>query len=306
MSFEEIDDQTPAYQYEDDIPDLSDSEEDREEEWKNEWRKFEMVCRETNTTPFSAFGLHISKINKELECKMRDVTDELSLEEIKQLILLTRSKSDVLPVNNATPVNSPVSEPPKPVFGPPKPQSDVCTISLQKGLTALQIDKFILHINTTLEEKKGQIKEVQIITKDWPQPYHAIPAAKRLHAKYLEAGLAGCLIFRGYEEAAHKLYCIAYEKAKIDTKTQNIIFRGIDEANFRQKIKQSADSFLNLLPSKGLPKTKVAKSVPVPSKSLSNSSPQSSKPPPNAHHRHWDDPDYGEPFPSMPCNCDDC
>lgn len=320
MSFEEFDDHTPEYQYEDDIPDLSDSEEEHEEEWKNEWRNFEMVCREANTTPFSAFGLHISKVNKELECGLRDLTDGLSLEDIKQLILLTQPKSNVMPTNTTSsiPKNSsvPPLESPKPVFGPQKPYSDVCTITLQKGLTALQIDKFILHINTTLEEKKDQIKEVQIIAKDWPQPYHAIPAAKKLHAKYLEAGLAGCLIFRGYKEAAHKLYCIAYEKAKIDVKTQNIIFHDIDNANFRQKIMQSADTFLGLLSSKGLSNPGVTKSVPVPSESLPKPGIVKSAPapPPNsqsnsvspvvAHHCD-DDPNYGEPFPMWTCG-EDC
>ncbi len=91
-------------------------------------------------------------------------------------------------------------------------------IKLKKGFSDAQIKSFISGVDTLLKNKTPET--LQIVTEDWTsenehRPFPCIPGAKKLFARFAEAGLLACLVIRGCHRAAAELYCIAYCKAKV-------------------------------------------------------------------------------------------
>ena len=226
-TLEEYDGQ-PDTEYDDLIHDISDPEEEFEEDdgdvWEKTWKSFEKACVDEGTNSLAVFGTHIYGINSHLGSDLTALTSRLSIKEILEL-------------TNKIKVKTP--EPPKPSF---------VVIRLQKGLNIDQINGFIVKIDSQLEE--GKFKDVNVVTEDWAtsgEPFPMINAAKKLFTKYVESGLLGCLVSRGYHDAAKKLYCVAYVKGKVQE--GNIIFSGIDPADYQNKAASSLKIFNTLVPS---------------------------------------------------------
>lgn len=111
-------------------------------------------------------------------------------------------------------------------------------VNLKKGFSAEQIKTFISGFDAMLNGRSPE--SVTISTEEWISPtetrrFPLIPAAKKLFARFSEAGLLACLVARGQNRAAAEVFCIAYCKAKQD-REGNVTFGKIDVNDFAEKV----------------------------------------------------------------------
>lgn len=131
------------------------------------------------------------------------------------------------------------------VFSPKKEKYDArtdltapITIKLKKGFDSIGIKKFIRRIDDFLISRKGLPTKVHVTTEDWkdkdPRPFMLIPGAKKMFAKFCEAGLLACLVFNGFMQTAQEVYCIAYVKGK--AKGDGVEFKNVDGKDFKKQL----------------------------------------------------------------------
>lgn len=111
-------------------------------------------------------------------------------------------------------------------------------VNLKKGFSADQIKTFVAGFDALLKDRSPE--SVTISTEEWLAPGEArrfplIPAAKKLFARFSEAGLLACLVSRGQNRAAAEVFCIAYCKAKQD-KDGNVTFGKINVEDFAERV----------------------------------------------------------------------
>lgn len=112
------------------------------------------------------------------------------------------------------------------------------TIKLKKGFDSFGIKKFIRQIDNFLISRKGLPTKVHVTTEDWkgkdPRPFMLIPGAKKMFAKFCEAGLLACLVFNGFMQTAQEVYCIAYVKGK--AKGEGVEFKNVNGEDFKKHL----------------------------------------------------------------------
>lgn len=118
-------------------------------------------------------------------------------------------------------------------------------IKLKKGFSDAQVKSFISGVDVLLKDKTPE--KLQVVTEDWTsenehRPFPCIPGAKKLFARFAEAGLLACLVIRGCHRAAAELYCISYCKAKV-AKNGDISFNAIDIDDFHTRVMASSTKF---------------------------------------------------------------
>lgn len=111
-------------------------------------------------------------------------------------------------------------------------------VNLKKGFSADQIKTFVAGFDALLKDRSPE--SVTISTEEWLAPgevrrFPLIPAAKKLFARFSEAGLLACLVSRGQNRAAAEVFCISYCKAKQD-KEGNVTFGKIDVEDFAERV----------------------------------------------------------------------
>jgi hypothetical protein len=112
------------------------------------------------------------------------------------------------------------------------------TIKLKKGFDSIGIKKFIRQIDDFLISRKGLPTKVHVTTEEWKgkdvRPFMLIPGAKKLFAKFCEAGLLACLVFNGFMQTAQEVYCIAYVKGK--AKGEGVEFKNVNGNDFKKHL----------------------------------------------------------------------
>lgn len=123
-------------------------------------------------------------------------------------------------------------------------------IKLKKGFDRLGMQKFIKRVDKFLmmRNERKLTTRVIVTTEEWKddvRPFACIPAAKKMFAKYAEAGLLASLAFNNFTDAAREFYCIAYVKGKVkndETRGPRIEFTGIDPNDFKNRLMTSAEN----------------------------------------------------------------
>lgn len=205
---------------EDKFPWEDDIDEEAEIEWETKWKNLKKLCLEKSTTIPGAFGTHIHDINSQLGSDLEKLISTMSMDD---LLKLTEK------------VQGPIKEKPK-----------TANIKIEKGLNQNQIKEYVVRIDAQLKELK--VEDVIVTTSEWEkssEPFPMINAAKKLFAKYVEAGLLGLLYHHGFKEAAKKLYCIAHAKAKITD--ENIIFTNVDSKDYQERLAKSYQVYAALI-----------------------------------------------------------
>jgi hypothetical protein len=210
-------------------------------EQREKWGVFKNACEEAGVNVYSAFIMYLPQVNASIFRELDLLTRKLTLEEIMEMTNKVRAVKPPLPQKPA-----PLPQVSEKIVETQGSGEEGATIHLQKGFTQLQIQEFIVRINAQFKE--GSYKTVSVVTNDWDsasEPFMLIPAAKKLFAKYIEAGLLGCLVANGYHEAAKKMYCIAYIKGKRDG--DNVVFKGMVTSDYKEKAARSLVTFTELM-----------------------------------------------------------
>lgn len=236
------------------IEEDDDEVEETSEEWKNAWDNYTSTCLENGKNPIASVAEHISGVNADVYAALMFLIHRLTVEEILDIKERVISQNKKAPKPAQAQENIPKSSDTENSkdSGP-----QTALIHIKKGLDMNKIKEFIIRIDAQLQERP--FENLNVVTDDWASSgefFALIPAAKKLFAKYSEAGLLGCLISHNYQEAAKKLYCVAYVKGK--KSGDSIIFSGIDQHEYRSKAKASVAEYAAILKSAGIARTKKA------------------------------------------------
>lgn len=267
---------TPEDEDDPDIPEteVADGAEDDDtsDDWEQIWEQYVQFCHEHEKHPLGAIAENISEVNSDIYTALMFIVRRLSIEEILEIKKKVAAGGKKEQKNRDVVSSKPQIDRPleKGMHTPTTAKSEdqhsakdasgpeTAVIHLQKGLDLPHIKEFVVRIDAQLQEKA--FERLNVITNDWDSSgefFALIPAAKKLFAKYSEAGLLGCLLSHNYQDAAKKLYCIAYAKGK-KTGGDNVTFSGIDQQDYRTKAKASIAAYALILKSVGVARTKKA------------------------------------------------
>ena len=251
-----------------------------QDKWTESWKVLGDACSKKGISPYAVFAEHISDINRDVygqfSVLIRRLIYLLSPEEIMELtkhvisLPKVQEKLDFSPKSDSDRGSdvdfSPKSDSGHRSEGDFSPKSDSAEVDptskseekserqeramihLKKGLDRTQINEFIIRIDANLREVL--FEDVNVITNDWEKSgefFPLIPAAKKLFSKYVDAGLLGCLLSRGYIETAKKVYCIAYCKGK--KKDETVVFSGVHAEDYKNKCEKSFAAYSSLMKS---------------------------------------------------------
>jgi hypothetical protein len=121
-------------------------------------------------------------------------------------------------------------------------------IVLSKEMTDEQIDTVILRGHQAICRRDA--RDVSVVTDSWrgdARPFAIIPGAKKLFARAIDRGLIGLLIYHDFHDVSRNVYCIAYQKGKVDTSRKQLKFKEPSEKEFACKAIDSLKTFQNLL-----------------------------------------------------------
>lgn len=120
------------------------------------------------------------------------------------------------------------------------PEGEPVIIKLRKGFDAIGLKKFVFEVDEFLKTREPRPSKVTVTTEEWKNNnsnFMLIPGAKKLFAKYAEAGLLACLILNGFMKTAQEVYCIAYIKGK--KSGDGVEFKNTDVNDFKSKLLDS-------------------------------------------------------------------
>lgn len=120
------------------------------------------------------------------------------------------------------------------------PEGEPIIIKLRKGFDAIGLKKFVFEVDEFLKTREPRPSKVTVTTEEWKNNnsnFMLIPGAKKLFAKYAEAGLLACLTLNGFMKTAQEVYCIAYIKGK--KSGDGVEFKNADINDFKSKLLDS-------------------------------------------------------------------